>query len=664
MTGGKSKKAQSCSMIECMTCRIQVNLEACKGLTEMSESERNRLVFDCWKCMVLMLNNLTTVMTSGEVHEELLFHCTDYAFYLEPVNPPGQPMMVIDRVTHEVAVHDNKGQVPLEATCKTVYGVLGMIHLISGPYLILVSSRSKVGTLHRQTIWKLEAVDVVPFSRSTTSLTAEQKVYNDKYLSLVHQVLSTPYFYFSYSYDLTHTLQRLYYTAEDFLQMSLHERAEQRFVWNQHLLQDLILHSDAGRFCLPIVHGFVCIKQCSINGEWFTWGLVSRRSVYRAGTRMWTRGVDKDGAVANYVETEQIVEFRDFRTSFVQIRGSIPLYWKQDPDLRYKPPPTLTNDNHEEAFGWHFESQVMLYGRQVAINLIDQKGSEGRLQDAFKFYVTNSSRQMIKDNVKYEYFDFHHECRKMRWDRLSILMDRLVQDQESMGYFLIREGMVIREQDGVFRTNCIDCLDRTNVVQSMLARRHLQAALTYMGVLKAGQKIEDQISFEHVYKNVWADHADIISIQYSGTGALKTDFTRTGKRTKKGLLKDGFNSAVRYIKNNFLDGDRQDGIDLLLGKHRVETTEAAGTFCPLRDTRDPRLFLFPLGVFFSLLMVFASVLLPSELNSFTLLSLLFWAGMVVAASLLTLRQGRQLVSAPKLCSSTSLNSYSAGPKAS
>ena len=38
-------------------------------------------------------------------------------------------------------------------------------------------------------------------------------------------------------------------------------------------------------------------------------------------------------------------------------------------------------------------------------------------------------------------------------------------------------GAVVSVQQGVFRTNCIDCLDRTNVVQSMLARRSLQAQL-------------------------------------------------------------------------------------------------------------------------------------------------------------------------------------------
>ena len=34
-------------------------------------------------------------------------------------------------------------------------------------------------------------------------------------------------------------------------------------------------------------------------------------------------------------------------------------------------------------------------------------------------------------------------------------------------------GAVVSVQQGVFRTNCIDCLDRTNVVQSMFARRSL-----------------------------------------------------------------------------------------------------------------------------------------------------------------------------------------------
>ncbi|KAF2356547.1 hypothetical protein FHG87_012695 [Trinorchestia longiramus] len=52
MAGGKSKKAGPHNIIECITCRMWVDLESCKGLTEMSESQGNKSVFDCWKCMV------------------------------------------------------------------------------------------------------------------------------------------------------------------------------------------------------------------------------------------------------------------------------------------------------------------------------------------------------------------------------------------------------------------------------------------------------------------------------------------------------------------------------------------------------------------------------------------------------------------------------------
>ncbi|KAF2358599.1 hypothetical protein FHG87_010644 [Trinorchestia longiramus] len=73
MAGGKSKKAGPHNMIGCMTCKMWMDVEfqgtcyfsvviiswvmffegnSYKGLTEMSQSERDKLVFDCWKCMV------------------------------------------------------------------------------------------------------------------------------------------------------------------------------------------------------------------------------------------------------------------------------------------------------------------------------------------------------------------------------------------------------------------------------------------------------------------------------------------------------------------------------------------------------------------------------------------------------------------------------------
>lgn len=59
-----------------------------------------------------------------------------------------------------------------------------------------------------------------------------------------------------------------------------------------------------------------------------------------------------------------------------------------------------------------------------------------------------------------------------------------------------------------------------------------------------------------------------------GTPAQKSDFTRTGKRTIQGLLRDGYFSLQRYVINNFADGSKQDAIDLLLAQVHITATNS------------------------------------------------------------------------------------------
>ena len=120
-----------------------------------------------------------------------------------------------------------------------------------------------------------------------------------------------------------------------------------------------------------------------------------------------------------------------------------------------------------------------------------------------------------------------------------------------------KSGTVLNSQTGVFRTNCIDCLDRTNVVQSLLAKRMLQIQLIKLSVLSEVESIESNFELHQTFRDMWADNGDFLSKQYAGTGALKADFTRTGKRTTYGLARDGINSLTRYYLNNFQDGFRQ-----------------------------------------------------------------------------------------------------------
>lgn len=67
-----------------------------------------------------------------------------------------------------------------------------------------------------------------------------------------------------------------------------------------------------------------------------------------------------------------------------------------------------------------------------------------------------------------------------------------------------------------------------------------------------------------VHSELWADNGDLLSKIYTGTGALKSDVTRSGKMSFAGMLGDATKSLNRFVINNFQDKDRQEVIDLLL----------------------------------------------------------------------------------------------------
>ena len=339
-----------------------------------------------------------------------------------------------------------------------------------------------------------------------------------------------------------------------------------------------------------------------------------------------TRGIDEEGHVANFNETEQTVILNDAASSgmgssassqgynskpvggsetqvlsYVQTRGSVPLYWAEINTLKYTPKLQIRSvESALPAAKKHFDEQINLYGENYMVNLVNQKGREQPVKEAYekmvKLLQTDSSVEKDSDrrtsekakaiepeqskgwydHLHYVYFDFHNETKGLKWHRAQLLLDHLKDGLVAGGYFhgvdMPTGGVdVRRKQTAVVRTNCMDCLDRTNVVQSMLGRWTLTRMLIDLGMLRPGESAQDDAAFENLFRNKWADNADIVSKTYSGTGALKTDFTRTGNRTKAGALQDFNRSVTRYFSNNFADGPRQDSFDLFLGAYRPDT---------------------------------------------------------------------------------------------
>lgn len=535
----------------------------------------------------------------------------------------------------------------------TSYGLIGFIHLNSGDHIIIITDKLKIGSLDGKDIWKISAFKIISIVKSKLHLTEQQAKDDEIYLKLLDMTLSAGYFYFSYDYDITNTIQRHAILLKGKGNSPIWEKADDRFFWNKYLLKKLINYSNSQSqsnidgFMLPIMCGFIEIKHILINSRQpILYSLISRRSQYRSGTRYNSRGIDEKGSVSNYVETEQILILLESenKTSFVQTRGSIPLYWRQIPNVKYTPKLVIDdNPNTHDSCRKHFVDQINRYGNQIIINLINKKGYELKLGDEFARNVG-----LLEDSrLAYVHFDFHHECKNMKWDRISVLIDQLESDLKNQGYCHLDSGdRPLRVQTSVVRTNCMDCLDRTNVVQSSLARRSLTLQMRELNIITPNEKLEDFAEFESVFRNVWADNANEVSRQYSGTGALKTDFTRTGKRALAGILQDGYNSIGRYIKNNYLDGSRQDAFDLFLGRYEVDSSNVS-PYLYLNDGSSDHL-MFPLAALSALVMFILTLFIQFATIYHRLFYMVLWISCLIISMQYIIKHGTEYVDKPRL----------------
>jgi hypothetical protein len=127
----------------------------------------------------------------------------------------------------------------------------------------------------------------------------DEQRYKDIFLSLD----LTKDFYFSYTYDLTQTLQ---HNMTKKSSVEDDSSFTNMFVWNSYLLKPVKDTLDRS-FILPIVHGHFGQACVSIFGRVINIVLLARRSRYFAGTRYLKRGINDSGHVANHVETEQVI---------------------------------------------------------------------------------------------------------------------------------------------------------------------------------------------------------------------------------------------------------------------------------------------------------------------------------------------------------------------
>jgi hypothetical protein len=455
----------------------------------------------------------------------------------------------------------------------SVDGVLGLVKLVTSWYALVVTESRLAASIRRHKIFRVVAVQCVQLQLDSEAYSVEETRAERFYLQQLQASLDETGFYYSYTYPLTHSLARAARLDENVARAAgavprsvpFWRAADPRFFWNSHACRPMI-RAQAHEFILPAIDGMVFQSNGSLSGKDFSYLLISRRDLRRTGARFRTRGADPEGHVANFVETEQIILCDGASSSFVQVRGSIPLMWHQK-GKSLKPRPQLVHlPLHQRAMRKHFSELHESYGNVLIANLIDGKGMELQLREAFEL----QAHLMDDARTHYVGFDFHSKVKNNRFEALGELIDAMAPFLTASGFY-VEDAMSfpLSTQGGVVRTNCIDCLDRTNVLQSDVARFVLCQQLQYLGIVRMTRLGEHPL-FESMYKNLWADHADVMSLRYTGTGALKTDYTRTGKRSMMGLVNDGLNASVRMLNKVSRDEARQFLADIFLGKLRIE----------------------------------------------------------------------------------------------
>ncbi|KAM6954534.1 polyphosphoinositide phosphatase [Aplochiton taeniatus] len=507
----------------------------------------------------------------------------------------------------------------------SAYGIVGFVRFLEGYYIVLITKRRKMADIGGHSIYKVEDTNMIYIPNDSVRVTHADEA---RYVRIFQNVDLSSNFYFSYSYDLSHSLQYNLtvlqrpcesgtVSAEDKVPTQskpdsfdifedegqptqvvhgLQNEPYAKYVWNGKLLEHIkdTVHRD---WLMYIIHGFCGQSKLLIYGRPVHVTLIARRSSKFAGTRFLKRGANCEGDVANEVETEQIIHDASVMSftagsysSYVQVRGSVPLYWSQDiSTMMPKPPIRLDQaDPYAHVAALHFDQMMQRFGSPIIIlNLVKKKEKrkhEKILSEELYPAVINLNQFLPPEHcIDYIAWDMARYTKSKLCnvlDRLSMIAENVV---KRTGFFINRSDFHChtlrpderwgdvggqctskgRVQTGVLRTNCVDCLDRTNTAQFMVGKCALAYQLYALGMIDK-PKLQFDTDCVRLFEELYEDHGDTLSLQYGGSQLVHRVKTYRKIAPWTQHSKDIMQTLSRYYSNAFSDADRQDAINLFL----------------------------------------------------------------------------------------------------
>lgn len=478
----------------------------------------------------------------------------------------------------------------------TGYGLLGFIRFTSFYYLLVVSKCSQVAVIGGHSVFHIDGTELVPICNNYKK--PDKYSTEAKLIATFQNLDLSKTFYFSYTYDITNTLQTNLLREKlkavgrsDITIPSGITDYNEMFMWNQNLLEPLFPCIDTVYDWFQcLVHGFIDQVNISILGKSIYITMIARRSHHFAGARFLKRGVNTHGYVANEVETEQIVSDMiltpfhnpgkgyfdsDRYTSFVQHRGSIPLFWTQEASNLTAKPPIEINvvDPYFSPAASHFDKLFQRYGGGIiqVLNLIKTKEKnprETKLLKEFEECIQYLNR-FLPDDKKLDYvsWDMSRASKQDGQHVIEFLETYALKTVSKTGIF--HNGLDFgstKIQQGICRSNCIDCLDRTNAAQFVIGKRALGEQLKELGIIDDSY-LEYDSDIVNILTELFHDLGDTIALQYGGSHLVNTMETYRKINQWTSHSRDMVESIKRFYSNSFIDAQRQDAINLFLGHY-------------------------------------------------------------------------------------------------
>lgn len=484
------------------------------------------------------------------------------------------------------------------------FGLAGLMKFEQVYHAIFVKEISQTGKLLQHEIFQATDWKVL-------TLYSNDKELEEKSFQAIKRYLESETnksFFYSFTYDLTHNMQDNFsYSLKqnDPLKKKFENPEFPLFRWNDlqsRTFQKMLKDVSSDKWVIRLMHGYYEEMTVDLFSNVLSVHIISRRLIQAAGTRYNKRGLNDDGFAGNFVETEQVVtnltlssKIKPMVSSFVQVRGSVPMYWYQNAAYFITKPPIIINkevDPDRISSRKHFSDLIGLYGKNIfCLNLMKSRllkksNNEEKLSEEFKTLVAKiRTSEKNFESIDYKHIDLKNLIKEDQ-DNFFSQAFKLAEDLTRKFEYFKLSGfdsrcasgeVLIQYQNGINRINCVDCLDRTNFMMNIIAETAFIKQIKEMLQMKPNDKLDLATKIVQTYQSIWRNNGDSIALQYGGS--------RAHQQKDSNSIEVVMESVKRHFSNSFKDEKKQELMSIWLGEFQINLPNR-GTFSEPKTPKD------------------------------------------------------------------------------